>query len=101
MGRGPGFIGLKGKDALSTARALVKAVAVPSMRTQYRTNAATRTEDESMMVDLEEPIAPPMAEQVEEQIEEPVLPRIEEPIVEPIEEAPFFGPKCNRTHTTV
>jgi len=83
---------------LSVARGLAKAMTAPSVRTQIR-HYAVRTQEESIVVELEEQVE----EQIEEQIEEPVLPPIEEPIATSTvlvsEEASFFGPRCNHAHT--
>jgi hypothetical protein len=100
--------GVSYSDALKAERALARLDRVPCNRTMQRDILSKRLE-EPIDLDIEEAIDPPM----EEEIEEPVVPPIDydvdvdEPIVaaepfhDPELEAPFFGPKCNRTSVTV
>ena len=76
-------------------RALAKSVRVPSLRRMQRKRLEKRLE-EPTDPDLEEPTDPPIEDPIEEPVH--VVPPIDEPMVsiEPINEAPFFGPKCNR-----
>jgi hypothetical protein len=104
MGRGSSYVKSNWDQTLSIARGLVKPVA--SRRTEVRHNAvrkAVRTQEESVVVELEEQIEEQIEElieeQIEEQIEEPVLPPIEEAVVLASEEAPFFGPRSTYFHT--